>query len=82
MRLILTLQHILSQKTLHMRIDYSPFEGRSVRGAPSHVLSRGKVIVEEGRRITPRHIRQLEKEALRKLRHPSRSEVLRSFLDD
>ncbi|MCL5147221.1 hypothetical protein M3I67_15230, partial [Escherichia coli] len=27
-------------------------------------------------------IRQIEAKALRKLRHPSRSEVLRSFLDD
>ena len=32
--------------TLHMRIDYSPFEGHVVPGSPSHVLSRGEVIVE------------------------------------
>ena len=41
-------EHILSEKTLHMRVDYSPFEGRVVRGAPSHVLSRGRVVVENG----------------------------------
>jgi dihydropyrimidinase len=41
-------EHTLSQATLHMRVDYSPFEGRVVRGAPTHVLSRGKVIVENG----------------------------------
>lgn len=41
-------RHTLSQKTLHMRVDYSPFEGQEVVGAPSHVLSRGKVVVEGG----------------------------------
>ena len=32
-----------------MRVDYSPYEGKTVRGSPSHVLSRGTVIVEDGR---------------------------------
>jgi dihydropyrimidinase len=41
-------EHVLSQKTLHMRVDYSPFEGRVVRGAASHVLSHGKVVIENG----------------------------------
>ncbi|MCA9587120.1 MAG: dihydropyrimidinase [Myxococcales bacterium] len=41
-------RHTLSEKTLHMRVDYSPYEGREVVGAPSHVLSRGNVIVENG----------------------------------
>ena len=41
-------EHTLSQKTLHMRIDYSPFEGRKVTGAPTHVLSRGEVVIENG----------------------------------
>jgi dihydropyrimidinase len=41
-------EHTLSQKTLHMRVDYSPFEGRKVRGLATHVLSRGKVVVEHG----------------------------------
>jgi dihydropyrimidinase len=39
-------KHTLSEKTLHMRVDYSPFEGQEVTGAPSHVLSHGKVVVE------------------------------------
>ncbi len=39
-------KHVLSEKTLHMRVDYSPFEGKEVTGAPTHVLSRGKVVVE------------------------------------
>ena len=39
----------LSAGALHMRVDYSPYEGRTVRGAPTHVLSRGEVIVEDGK---------------------------------
>jgi dihydropyrimidinase len=38
----------LSHKTLHMRVDYNPYEGRKVVGAATHVLSRGDVIVENG----------------------------------
>jgi dihydropyrimidinase len=41
-------RHVLSEKTLHMRVDYSPFEGKEVVGRPTHVLSRGKVVVEGG----------------------------------
>src|SRR5206468_5267354 len=44
-------RHTLSQKTLHMRVDYSPYEGRDVVGAPTHVLSHGKVIIENGKHI-------------------------------
>jgi dihydropyrimidinase len=39
----------LSHETLHMRVDYSPFEGRPVIGAPAAVLSRGELIVEDDR---------------------------------
>jgi len=39
----------LSAKTLHMRVDYNPYEGREVTGAADTVLSRGKVIVENGK---------------------------------
>jgi dihydropyrimidinase len=35
-----------SAKTHHMRVDYNPYEGRVTRGAPSHVFSRGRMIVE------------------------------------
>ncbi|HEY4122028.1 MAG TPA: amidohydrolase family protein, partial [Byssovorax sp.] len=37
----------LGAKTLHMRIDYSPYEGRVVPGSPRTVLSRGDVIVKD-----------------------------------
>ncbi|MSP60933.1 MAG: dihydropyrimidinase [Myxococcales bacterium] len=36
----------LSHKNLHMRADYAAFEGKTVIGAPSHVFSRGELIVE------------------------------------
>ncbi len=35
-----------SAKTHHMRVDYNPYEGRVTRGAPTHVFSRGALIVE------------------------------------
>jgi len=38
----------LSAKTLHMRVDYNPYEGRTVRGTPAMVLSRGEVVVDHG----------------------------------
>ncbi|HEY8075342.1 MAG TPA: dihydropyrimidinase, partial [Labilithrix sp.] len=44
-------RHVLSEKTLHMRVDYSPYEGREVVGAPTHVLSRGRVVVENGQYV-------------------------------
>jgi dihydropyrimidinase len=39
----------LSYKTLHMRVDYNPYEGRVVTGLPKTVISRGEVVVEGGK---------------------------------
>ena len=39
----------LSAKTLHMKVDYNPYEGREVTGVSETVLSRGKVVVENGK---------------------------------
>jgi dihydropyrimidinase len=39
----------LSARTLHMKVDYNPYEGRSVTGAAETVLSRGRVIVDKGK---------------------------------
>jgi dihydropyrimidinase len=36
----------LSVETLHMKVDYNPYEGREVQGVSETVISRGKVIVE------------------------------------
>ena len=38
----------LSVKALHMKVDYNPYEGRQVTGAADTVLSRGRVIIENG----------------------------------
>ena len=39
----------LGAKTLHMKVDYNPYEGRQVTGVTETVLSRGKVIIDQGR---------------------------------
>jgi dihydropyrimidinase len=38
----------LSAKTLHMKVDYNPYEGREVTGVTDTVISRGRVIVDNG----------------------------------
>src|SRR3954453_21561241 len=38
----------LSAKTLHMNVDYNPYEGREVTGVTDTVLSRGRVIIDAG----------------------------------
>src|SRR5207248_2500171 len=39
----------LSAKTHHMRVDYNPYEGRRVKGRATTVLSRGEVVVTDGK---------------------------------
>jgi dihydropyrimidinase len=41
-------EQTISAQTHHMRVDYSAYEGRKVRGVTETVLSRGEVIVENG----------------------------------
>src|SRR5829696_6240689 len=36
----------LSYKTLHMKVDYNPYEGRTVQGSPTAVICGGKVVIE------------------------------------
>jgi dihydropyrimidinase len=38
----------MSAKTLHMKVDYNPYEGRKVTGATDTVLSRGRLVIENG----------------------------------
>jgi dihydropyrimidinase len=40
---------VLSAKTLHMKVDYNPYEGRKVEGVTDTVISRGQVIVDSGK---------------------------------
>src|SRR5688572_17617423 len=42
----------LSHKNLHMRADYAPFEGKTVVGAPSHVFSRGELIIQHDKDLS------------------------------
>ena len=39
----------LSVKTLHMNVDYNPYEGRTVQGSPTAVVCSGEVVVEGDR---------------------------------
>ena len=43
------LEHALNHSELHMRVDYSPYEGRHVKGKPTHVFSRGDLVVDHGK---------------------------------
>jgi len=41
-------KHTISAKSHHMDVDYSCYEGRSVTGGSDVVMSRGRVVVENG----------------------------------
>jgi len=36
----------LGVKTMHMKVDYNPYEGRQVIGGPAQVYSRGRLVVD------------------------------------
>jgi len=38
----------ISAKTQRSKLDFNVFEGRNVRGVPSHTLSQGKVVYADG----------------------------------
>src|SRR5205823_14292923 len=38
----------ISAKTHHMNVDYSAYEGKTITGVVETVLSRGKVVIENG----------------------------------
>ena len=42
-------QQTISVATHHMRVDYSMFEGTRVKGVTKTVLSRGNVIIDNGK---------------------------------
>ncbi len=41
----------ISAKTHHMNVDYSCYEGKEVQGVSETVLSRGKVVIENGKYV-------------------------------
>jgi len=38
----------LGVTTLHMNVDYNPYEGRQVTGVTDTVLSRGRIVIDAG----------------------------------
>ena len=52
-----------------------------VRGTGEHVADHTLEEVGQQFRVTRERIRQIEAKALRKLKHPSRSRKMRTFLD-
>jgi dihydropyrimidinase len=45
-------QRTLSAETHVMNVDYDPFEGWEVRGAPRFVLSRGQTVYADGKVVS------------------------------
>src|SRR5215210_2004869 len=41
-------EQTISAKTHHMNVDYSAYEGRTIKGVVETVLSRGRVVIEKG----------------------------------
>jgi dihydropyrimidinase len=41
-------EQTISASTHHMRVDYSAYEGKKIRGVVEWVLSRGRVVIEDG----------------------------------
>ncbi len=42
-------EKMINTKSLHQRVDYTPFAGMTVRGWPTTVLLRGEVVVRDGK---------------------------------
>jgi len=38
----------ISAKTHHQKVDFNIFEGKTVRGVPSHTISQGKLVWADG----------------------------------
>ena len=63
----------ISAAAMHMRVDYNPYEGTKVTGRPVTVLSRGTVLVEDGRFVGPQgHGRMLKRDRFNPRPTPSR----------
>ncbi|MDY6942171.1 MAG: RNA polymerase sigma factor RpoD [Pseudomonadota bacterium] len=74
----------LSEATHNMLATLTPREAKVLRMRFGIEMNTDHTLEEVGKQfdVTRERIRQIEAKALRKLRHPSRSESLRSFLDE
>ena len=78
------IQSNLRETTTHMLASLTPREERILRMRFGIGMNSDHTLEEVGNQfsVTRERIRQIEAKALRKLKHPSRSRVLRSFLDN
>jgi RNA polymerase primary sigma factor len=74
----------LRETTTHVLASLTPREERIVRMRFGLGMNSDHTLEEVGQElsVTRERIRQIEAKALRKLKHPSRSSMLRSFLDN
>ena len=77
------IQGKLCETTTWVLASLTPREERVLRMRFGIGMNTGQTLEEVGQQfsVTRERIRQIEVEALRKLKHPSRSRLLRSFLD-
>ena len=73
----------LRESTQNILAGLTPREAKVLRMRFGIEMNTDHTLEEVGKQfdVTRERIRQIEAKALRKLRHPSRSEQLRSFLD-
>jgi RNA polymerase primary sigma factor len=78
------IQSNLRETTTRMLASLTPREERIIRMRFGLGMNSDHTLEEVGQQfsVTRERIRQIEAKALRKLKHPSRSRVLRSFLDN
>ena len=78
------IQENLKETTTRVLASLTPREERVLRMRFGIGMNTDHTLEEVGRQfsVTRERIRQIEAKALRKLRHPSRSEQLKSFLDE
>jgi RNA polymerase sigma factor, sigma-70 family len=73
----------LRESTQNMLAGLTPREAKVLRMRFGIDMNTDHTLEEVGKQfdVTRERIRQIEAKALRKLRHPTRSEKMRSFLD-
>jgi len=79
-----TIQSNLRETTTRVLASLTPREERIIRMRFGLGMNSDHTLEEVGRQfsVTRERIRQIETKAIRKLKHPSRSKVLRGFLDN